>query len=270
VVTSYPGATAEEVEREVTERLESAVQQMPQLKRVTSTSMPGLSRLEVEIEDTYDGSDMPQVWDELRRRIGDAQGDLPDGVRTPEVNDDFGDVFGIFYAVTAPGFEPAELREIGRFLRRELLTVPGVVKVELAGLPEETIYVEVPSERLNTLGLPPETLLGAFRSEAEVPAGGTLRLGDREVRVAPRAGFDTVADIERLRIGAPGGTELVSLVDLARVSRQEVEVPDQIIRHDGERAFTSRWRARPRSTSSRSAARSTRISRRSRTRSRSG
>lgn len=238
IFTPYPGATAEEVEMEVTERLESAVQQMPQLKRVMSKSMPGMSQIEVEIEDTYGPREMPQVWDELRRRVSDAQGDLPDGARPSQVNDDFGDVFGIFYAVTAPGFSEPELREIGRSLRRELLTVPGVTKVELAGVPEEAIYVEVPSERLNTLGLDPALVLGAFRDEGAVPAAGQVRIGDRDVRVGPRSGFATVADIERLRIGAPGGTEQISIVDIAQVSRGEVEVPDQIIRHNGERAFT--------------------------------
>ncbi len=238
VVTPYPGATAEEVEREVTELLESAIQQMPQLDEITSKSMPGVSEITVEIEDTYDGSAMPQVWDELRRRVGDAQPELPDGVRPSEVNDDFGDVFGLFYAVTAPGFSDAERREIARFLRRELLTVTGVAKVELNGLTEEAIYVEVPSTRLNRLGLPPNQVLGAFVAEGAMPKAGTLRLGDREVRVGPRPGFDTVAAIERLRIGAPGGTDQVSVIDIAAVSRGEIEPPDHLIRHNGERAFT--------------------------------
>ena len=238
VVTPYPGATAEEVEREVTEILESAIQQMPQLYEITSKSMPGVSEITLEIEDTYGGSEMPQVWDELRRRVGDAQRQLPDGARPSEVNDDFGDVFGLFYAVTAPGFSDAEQREIARFLRRELLTVQGVAKVELAGLTEEAIYVEVPSTRLNRLGLPPDQVLGAFVTEGAMPEAGTIRLGDREVRVGPRPGFDTVAAIERLRIGTPGGTDQVSVIDIAAVSRGEIEPPDHLIRHNGERAFT--------------------------------
>ncbi|TVQ55969.1 MAG: efflux RND transporter permease subunit [Rhodobacteraceae bacterium] len=238
VFTRYPGATAEEVEREVTEPLESAVQQMPQLKRVTSRSRPGLSELTVEIDDRFPGRQLPQIWDELRRRIGDARGALPPGAEDPRVNDDFGDVFGLFFAVTAPGFTDAERREIGRLLRREMLTVPGVVKVELAGLAEEAIFVEPPSERLNRLGLPPDQLLGLLGTEGDVPPTGVQRLGDRAVRIGPRPGFDTIGDIERLRIGDAGGTEQLSIVDIARVSRGEVERPEQIIRHGGAAAFT--------------------------------
>ncbi|MFN3613807.1 MAG: efflux RND transporter permease subunit [Rubrimonas sp.] len=238
IFTAYPGATAEEVEREITEPLESAVQQMTQLKRVVSKSMPGMSQIEVEMEDIYGPNDIPQIWDELRRRIGDAQGSLPDGAQPPRINDDFGDVFGLFYAVAAPGFSDAEQREIARFLRRELLTVPGVVKVELAGLPEEAIYVEPPSERLNRLGIPPDQLLGLLGTEGEIPPRGEIRLDDRNVRVGPRPGFDSVADIERLRIGAAGATEQLSIIDIARVHRAPVDQPDQIIRHNGERVFT--------------------------------
>ncbi|NCA69391.1 MAG: efflux RND transporter permease subunit [Sphingobacteriia bacterium] len=238
IFTAYPGASAEEVEREVTERLESVVQQMPQLKRVISKSMPGMSQIEVEIDDHYGPREMPQVWDELRRRIGDAQDDLPDGARRSIVNDDFGDVFGLFYAVTAPGFSAAEQRELGRLLRRELLTVPGVSKVELAGLPEEAIYIELPSERLNTLGIAPEAILGLFRAESDLPAVGRSSIGDREIRIGPRGGLDSLTDIERLRIGPAGGTGLISILDIARISRLEIEPPAHLIHHNGERAFT--------------------------------
>ena len=102
VITAYPGATAVEVEQEVTETLESMIQQLPQLKRITSKSKPGVSEITVEIKDTYDQHTMPQVWDELRRKVNDAQRSLPSGTQPSIVNDDFGDVYGIFYAVTAP------------------------------------------------------------------------------------------------------------------------------------------------------------------------
>ncbi len=108
IFTPYPGATAEEVELEVTEPLESALQQLKQLKRVTSKSKPGMSEIMVQVQDTYDGKQMPQVWDELRRKINDAQQDLPPGAFPSIVNDDFGDVFGMFYAITAPGFSDKE------------------------------------------------------------------------------------------------------------------------------------------------------------------
>ncbi len=238
VFTAYPGASAREVESEVTETLEAAIQRMPQLLWVESKSTPGLSQITVEIRDTYGPREMPQVWDELRRRLSDAAADLPMGASPPMVNDDFGDVYGLYYAVTAEGYRPAAQREIARTLRRELLMLPGVAKVEVLGLPEEVVTVEVPSVRLERLGIPPEQVLGLLGGENVVLPGGALRSQDARVRVDLRPGFDTVEGIEALRVGTPGGTEQISLLDIARVSRSETETPEQIIRHNGVRAFT--------------------------------
>ena len=103
VNVQYPGATALEVEQQVTEPLESAIQQMSQIKEIRSRSMPGIAEIRVEMQDRYDGDALPQIWDELRNKINDAQGDLPPGIEPPQVNDDFGDVYGIFYALTGDG-----------------------------------------------------------------------------------------------------------------------------------------------------------------------
>jgi len=238
VFTAYPGASAQEVEREVTETLEAAIQGMPQLLWVASKSAPGLSEITVEIKDTYGPREMPQVWDELRRRLSDATPDLPAGAAPPMVNDDFGDVYGLYYAVTAEGYSPAERREIARTLRRELLTVTGVAKVEVLGLIEEVVTVEVPSVRLERLGIPPEQVMGLLGAENTVLPGGALRSQDARLRVDLRPGFDTVEGIEALRVGTPGGTEQISILDIGRVERTEAEDPQQIIRHNGARAFT--------------------------------
>ena len=225
VLTEYPGATAEEVEEEVTERLESAIQQMPQLDRVTSKSMPGMSEIEVEIKMTYDGTQLPQIWDELRRKVGDAQRRLPDGAGPSVVNDDFGDVFGIFYAVTTPGFSAREKREIAKFLRREVLTVPDVAKVATDGEREEAIYIEVSNERLASLGISVDQILATIQSENAAEPAGATRVGDARLRVAVRPGLDTVRAIEALRVGRPGTTEQLSLVDIAEITREPVEIP---------------------------------------------
>ena len=175
VVTQYPGATATEVEQEVTENLESAIQQLPQLKRIMSKSLPGRSEITVEINDTYDGSEMPQVWDELRRKVSDNQRLLPSGAGPSVVNDDFGDVFGMFYAFTAPGYSDNEIRDIARFLRRELLLVDGVAKVETRGLPDEVIYVEVPNDRLINTGMPLGSVIDSIQNENTVTTAGRDR-----------------------------------------------------------------------------------------------
>ena len=238
VVTPYPGATAMEVEEEVTELMESSIQQLSQLRRIQSRSLPGLSEITVEIKDTYKGDEIPQIWDELRRQVSDAQGDLPPGTRPSQVVDDFGDVYGIFYAVTAESFSDREIRELARFLRRELLTVPGVAKVSTQAVPEENIYVEVSHEKLTRLGLPIDQLLNTLQTENSVEEGGELRVGDQRVRVVPRPGLGSLASLESLRVGRPGSTEQLSLIDIAEIKRQPTETPRQLIRYNGKQAFT--------------------------------
>ncbi|NLC21769.1 MAG: efflux RND transporter permease subunit, partial [Halomonadaceae bacterium] len=236
--TPYPGATAREVEEEVTERLERAIQEMQQIDIIESLSLPGRSEIEVEVAPSYRSHELPQIWDELRRKINDAQGLLPEGASRSHVNDDFGEVYGIFYAVMTPGYEVAEIRDLSRFLQREILTVPNVARVTTAGEREEAIYIEIPNERLTTLGIPVDHVINTIQSENQVTDAGSLRVGDDHVRLVLRAGVDSVATIEAIRIGRPGTTEQISLLDVAEVTRQPMEVPNHLIRHNGEPAFT--------------------------------
>ncbi len=238
IFTPYPGATAAEVEEEVTEHIESALQQLPQLKEVTSKSTPGMSEVKVEMKDTYDARTIPQVWDELRRKVRDVQSSLPQSAGPSRVNDDFGDVFGLFYAVTAPDFSDREIRNMATFLRRELLTVPDVAKVETAGELSEAIYVEVTNERLASLGIPLDQVIRTLQAENSITPAGAITVDGRRVRVSTDPGFDTVSQIEALRLGRPGSTEQISLLDVAKVTREPVEIPDHMIWIDGQRAFT--------------------------------
>ncbi|MEQ4541036.1 MAG: efflux RND transporter permease subunit [Billgrantia sp.] len=236
--TQYPGATAQEVEEEVTERLEMAIQELQQIDVIESLSMPGRSEIEVEVASTYRSHQLPQIWDELRRKVNDVQGSLPEGASASQVNDDFGEVYGIFYAVTAPGYGHDEIRDISRFLQREMLTVPNVARVSTAGERDETIYIEIPNERLTTLGIPVDHVINTIQTENQVTDAGSMRIGDDHVRIVARAGVDSVANIEAIRIGRPGTTEQISLVDIASVYRQPLEIPNHLIRHNGEPAFT--------------------------------
>ncbi len=236
VLTQYPGASAEEVAREVSEPLESAIQQMSEIDTITSSNKPGVSRIDVEIESTYDGTELPQIWDKLRNRVSDAQGDLPEGAGPSIVNDSFGDVFGIFYAVTTPGFSDAETHELADFLRRELLAVDGVADVALAGLPEEAIFVEPETAISANLGLPPAAIVGAIASADTMRPAGTVDQNGQEIRIAAPKGSDSVEEIRNLTIGAGG--EVIDLADIADVERGRVESPREIIRFDGTEAFT--------------------------------
>jgi multidrug efflux pump subunit AcrB len=238
VFAPYPGATAMEVEKEVTDIIESALQQMKQLDRVESKSMPGMAQITVEIQDTYDADEIPQVWDEMRRRIGDVEGDLPAGAGPPIVNDDFGDVFGMFYAVTTDGLSPQEQRDLARRLRIGLVTVDGVAKVEIQGLAEEVINVAIPSARYTELGVTPEQIFGLLADENGVFANGAITEGPARIGLSVPPGYVTTEEIAALRLGAVGEVGQVAVYDIARLSRDPAEQPSQIIRQNGSAAFT--------------------------------
>ncbi len=238
IFTSYPGATAEEVETEVSEVIESALQQMQQLDYITSKSTPGQSQVTVEIQTTFDGDELPQVWDEMRKRLRDLEGDLPDGAQAPIINDDFGDVYGLFYAVETVGHSPAEQREIARALRRGLLPVDGVAKVEIEGLVPEEITVEIPSARLSSLELPPTQLLSVIDDENTVFADGEISEGRRRLRISVPQGYIDTQGIGALRLGVPGEVGQLALFDIAKVTRAEAAQPEQIIRQNGARVLT--------------------------------
>jgi len=238
IFTAYPGASAEEVETEVTERLESAIQQMQQLHRITSVSKPGLSQINVEMKDTYGPDDLPQVWDELRRKVRDAQGQLPAGAQPPLINDDFGDVFGLYYAFTAEGYSRREIREVVKRVRRELLTVPGVAKVEIAGEPEDRIFLNVSQDRLAQLGIAIDDVVNVIGAENAVQEAGSKRVGERRIRIGSPSAFDEYTSVQDLVIGSPGSTALIRLSDVAEIEVAEPEEPDLRIRHNGREAVT--------------------------------
>lgn len=238
VITTYPGATAAEVELEVTDVIEAAVQELPSLKEITSKSVPGRSEVMVEIQAEYGPEKLPQVWDELRRRVGEAAMRLPPGTGTPLVEDDFGDVYGILYAVTAEGYSAAQIHDISRDLANGLKTVPGVAKVITAGEPEEAIFIEVGQQRLARLGLSVNDLFAGIAAENQVVSAGSVLSGSLRVRIAPPMAFDSVAAVENLRLGRAGSTEIIRLADIARVSRGPVEHPSHLIRHQGRPVFT--------------------------------
>lgn len=238
VFTQYPGASAAEVEAEVTERLETAIQQMSQLEELSSESAPGVSEIHVKVRDEFGGDELPQVWDELRSRVADAVPYLPPGAGEPFVFDDFADVYGIFYAVTAPGYSDAEIRDIAEYLRRELLVVDGVSKVALAGVPEERLYVEIPQENLARLGLPVQAVLATLSNENAVIDAGQTRAGDRLMRIDMPQSIGGVETIENLLISPRDAGQTLRLSDIGEVVREPVERADVYIYHNGASAFT--------------------------------
>ncbi|MFW8594541.1 efflux RND transporter permease subunit [Cribrihabitans neustonicus] len=236
IATQYPGASAEQVALEVSEPLESAIQQMGEVKLITSINQPGRSLIEVEMKDIYDGGELPEIWTKLRAKVRDAARNLPEGVSEPFVNDGFGDVFGLFYAVTAEGFSDAEKHELATFLRRELLAVDGVADVEVAGLPQEAVFVEPDLPILVNQNIPVTAVGNALATANSVRPAGSLEAGSSETRIHAPQGSDSVSEIAGLSIGSQG--EVVNVIDMASVHRGRIDNPDLIIRYDGTEAFT--------------------------------
>lgn len=237
VVTSYPGASPSEVEEEVSEKLESAIQQLPQLDKIKSINMAGISKITVTIKNNYDKSTMPQVWDELRRKVGDVQGQLPPGAGPSIVNDDFGDVYGILLTVTGDGYSFSELKDTVDYLRKELLLVEDVSKVALWGVQKEAVYVEISRSRLAQLGIGLDTIYDLLRSQNKVVPAGSVQVGQEYIRISPSGEFQSVKDIEELGLSDPQSDKIIYLKDIATVKRDYVEPPGQILRYDGKSAL---------------------------------
>ncbi len=238
IVTTYDGASALEVEQEVTDVIEAALQELPYLDELTSKSVSGRSEVQVQLLEEYGTEDTPQIYDELRRRVLEAAARLPPGTGTPLVEDDFGDVYGMMYAVSAPGYAPGEITDMSRYVSRALKAVPKVAKVQTAGEPVEAMYVEIDHGRLTGLGLPIDQVFSAIAVENQVTPAGSIEYAGRRLRIAPVMAFDSVTALGDMRLGLAGTTEVARLADVATITREEIETPFQIIRHGGERVFT--------------------------------
>lgn len=238
VFTPYPGATPEEVEEEVSDRVEMAIQKLQYIDEITSKSYPGMSEITVDIKPKYKKDDLPQIWDELRRKVNDVQRELPPGTLPSIVNDDFGDVYGIFYAITGDGYSYKELKEYAKFLRKELLLVNNVAKVSIAGAQEEQIFVEFSQARLSQLGISPRVIYQTLRSQNLVSPSGKVLVGDEQIRITPTGELDTVEAIGDLVIQKLGSDRLIYLKDIATISRGYEEVPTHIIRFNKQPALT--------------------------------
>lgn len=237
VVTPYPGASPQQVEEEVTYPLENAIQQLPYIDKITSISSAGLSQITIEVQSQYGPNDLPQIWDEMRRRINDLRPFLPPGVDEPRIRDDFGDVYGIFLMLSGDGYSYRELRDFADYLRRELVLIKGVGKVSLAGLPQEEVYVEISRARMTSLGISPLRLQQVLSNQNVVSDAGRMLVGSESIRLHPTGEFEDISELERLIISEPGSAQRVYLGDIATLRRGFSEQPDNLYRAQGERAL---------------------------------
>lgn len=235
IVTSYPGATAREVELEITEPIETAVQQLKQLEEVRSISRAGLSIIFAEVQDSYDKDTIPQVWDELRRKVGDATKYLPPGSGKPNINDDFGDVFGIFFAITGDGYTKEELQNVAEDLRREFLLCEDVGRIDFWGFEQEVVYVEMDRDKVSQLGVLPLSIIDTIGQQNGVNSAGKVTIGSQEVKLRVSGDFETVQSIQEQFVkGSDNG--LIRIKDVAHVYKGYLDPPQQLLKQNGRAA----------------------------------
>ncbi len=237
IITNYPGASAIEVEQELTDRLETAVQKLGELDDVRSISRPGQSILVVDLKDTTPQPSIPQVWDELRRKIADAQPSLPPGVQPPTIIDDYGDVFGAMFAVHGEGFDLPELQRIADDLQTELLAIEGVASVQTWGAPIETVEVVMTRSQLAELGVTPLDIFQTLEQRSRVVPSGRIKGDDRDLRVVVEGAPKDLSDIENLIVRGRGSETLARLGDVATVKYAQLDPPSQIMYFDGRPAI---------------------------------
>ncbi|MEO0459736.1 MAG: efflux RND transporter permease subunit [Myxococcota bacterium] len=235
ITTRFPGMSAERVERLITKRLEEAVRQVPELEKVTSTSMPGVSIIHAEVYDRYFALD--QIWDDLRKKVEAARDDLPAGTGEPEINDDFGDVAVVTVAFMAKDSPFSDLYDRAKHIRDALYGVTGTKRVQVLGNREERIYVETSSAKLAELGLSPEAIGHALSLRNTLRPGGSLDTGRREFVVEPSGNFQSLEEIGATLVPVPDSSELIPVRDLANITRGYVDPPQRTAYLNGRPAI---------------------------------
>ncbi len=234
ITTQLPGASPERIEQLITDKIEKKAQEMPEVDNITSVSRTGISIVNVNFKESY--KVMRPIFDDLRRKIEDVTGDLPNDVTGPVVNDEFGDVFGSVYALTGDGFSSAELKDIADEIRDRLLKEADIAKVSIHGAQDEVIFVEYNNARLTELGLTPSSLSNVLDSVNILSSGGNLVSGRERIILEPTGNIESVEALQRTVIQLPGNT-LVYLGDIVDVSRGYRDPPDSLTYVNGEPAL---------------------------------
>ena len=237
LMTRYDGASPEEVERLVTEPIEREIQTMRSLHKLTSESYYGLSRIVVELSPATPADRMPQMWDELRRKVQNVQNELPEGASAISVGDDFGDLYGIYYGLKGDdGIDNEELREWAQEIKRRVVTIDGVQKVVLYGEQQPVVNVYVSMARLSNFSIRPESIIAAMSGQNRVVDSGEKQAGEMQIRILESGTYRTLDDIANQLLTSSEGKQF-RLGDVARIEREVIEPPTSIMRIDGDRAI---------------------------------
>ncbi len=236
VRTYWPGATAQQVAEQVTDKIERTLQEVPYADKIRSYSKPGESQIILELKDYSRPSEVPSVWYAVRKKVGDMRYTLPQGVQGPFFNDDFGDVYGVIYALHGDGFSYPELKTMADDVRQRLLQVQDVAKVELFGVQDERLYVEISQQRLAQLGLDMSQVLAQLGQQNAVESAGTIQTPLDVVQLRVAGQFTAVEQLRAMPIRGSSGNQL-TLGDIAQIRRGLVEPPQVKARHQGQEAI---------------------------------
>src|SRR5262252_6102298 len=235
VQAAWPGATLDDTLNQVTERLERKLQETKGLDYLRSYTSPGVTTIFVKLKGSTRPSEVPDIWYQVRKNIGDIRHTLPTGVVGPGFNDDFGDTYGLIYGFTADGFTHRELRDYVEDIRSRLLLVPDVSKIEILGAQEEQIFVEFSTQQLAGLGIDRGALIAALQAQNLVIPSGTIQTGDEKIYLRVSGAFDSEASILAVNFVANG--RLIRLRDIAQVHRTFADPPQPMFRVHGEPAI---------------------------------
>ena len=231
VTTRFAGASPLRVEQLVTDKIERAIQEMPELDNVTSESLPGFSFVTASFKESY--TEMQPIFDKLRRKVDAIQG-LPQGIDGPNVNDEYGDVFGSVFALTGDGYSYAELKEVADEVKDELLKYDDIAKVELQGEQEEEIYVEYNIARLKELGVSPQQLSQILASINIIRGGGNIVAGRERITLEPTGNFESIEDLKRAVVQIPNTDRIVYLEDIANIFRDYKDPASSFASYNGQ------------------------------------
>ena len=236
IMTRYPGAEPTEVERLITEPISREIQSMSGVYKIKSESMYGISKITFELLPSLPASSIPQKWDELRRKVLNIQPQLPSGSSVPTVSDDFGDVFGIYYGLTADdGFSYEEMRNWAERIKTQVVTADGVMKVALFGTQTEVVNISISVNKLAGMGIDPKQLAGLLQSQNQIINTGEITAGEQQLRVVANGMYTTVDDIRNQVITTRAGQ--VKLGDIAVIEKGYMDPPSTIMRVNGKRAI---------------------------------
>ena len=232
VRTNWPGATAQQVAEQVTDKIERTLQEVPYADKIRSYSKPGESMIIFQLKDNSPPKEVPQIWYTVRKKVGDMRYTLPQGVQGPFFNDDFGDVYGVIYTLSGDGFSYAELKQFADDARQQLLRVKDVAKVELFGVQDEKIYIEISQKRLAELGLDMNQVLGQLGAQNAIESAGAVQTPLDVVQVRVGGQFNDVEQLRAMPIRGASGNQL-RLGDIAEIERGLIDPPQVKVRHDG-------------------------------------